>query len=124
MNKDQKVVVCGGGGFIGGHLVADLLRKGYREIRCVDVKPKSQWYQVHPGAENLTADLNLRDAAFHATKGMDIVFNLACNMGGMGFIELNKGLCMISVLINTHLLMGAREYGCHRFFYASSACVY
>jgi len=124
MGNGQKVVVCGGGGFIGGHLVGDLLRKG-AQVRCVDVKPKCEWYQVHPDAENIVADMNLRDAAFAATKGMDTVINLACNMGGMGFIELNKGLCMISVLINTHLLMGARESGtCKRFFYASSACVY
>src|ERR1043165_8583950 len=99
MNKDQKVVVCGGGGFIGGHLVDDLLRKGYKHIRCIDIKPKSDWYQVHEQAENIVADMNLRDAAFAGVKGMDVVINLACNMGGMGFIELNKGLCMISVLI-------------------------
>jgi GDP-D-mannose 3',5'-epimerase len=124
MNTDQKIVICGGGGFIGGHLVGDLIRRGHKHIRCVDVKPKSEWYQVHEQAENTVADLNLRDAAFAATQGMDVVINLACNMGGMGFIELNKGLCMISVLINTHLLMGAREHGAKRFFYASSACVY
>ena len=123
-DKKQNVVVCGGGGFIGGHLVRDLLDKGYSRVRCVDVKPLEQWYQVHPGAENVVADLNLRDAAFNAVQGMNTVYNLACNMGGMGFIENNKGLCMISVLINTHLLMGAREYGVDRFFYASSACVY
>jgi nucleoside-diphosphate-sugar epimerase len=124
MKTEQKVVICGGGGFIGGHLVGDLIKRGQKHIRCVDVKPKSEWYQVHEQAENVVADLNLRDAAFAATKGMDVVINLACNMGGMGFIELNKGLCMISVLINTHLLMGAKEHGAKRFFYASSACVY
>jgi nucleoside-diphosphate-sugar epimerase len=123
-DKSQKVVVCGGGGFIGGHLVGDLIRKGFKDIRCVDIKDKSHWYQVHPEAENIVADMNLRDAAFNAVKGRDVVINLACNMGGMGFIEKNKGLCMISVLINTHLLMGAKEHGCKRFFYASSACVY
>jgi GDP-D-mannose 3',5'-epimerase len=120
----KNVVVCGGGGFIGGHLVADLLRKGFN-VRVVDVKPKDQWYQVHPKAENVVADLNLLDACNAAVKGMDTVINLACNMGGMGFIENNKGLCMISVLINTHLLLAARELGgVNRFFYASSACVY
>ncbi len=124
MNSEQKIVICGGGGFIGGHLVADFIKRGNKQIRCIDVKPKTEWYQVHPQAENIVADMNLRDAAFAATKGMDVVINLACNMGGMGFIELNKGLCMISVLINTHLLMGAREHGAKRFFYASSACVY
>jgi GDP-D-mannose 3', 5'-epimerase len=124
MEQHNSAVVCGGGGFIGGHLVEDLFRRGYKHVRCIDVKPFEDWYQVHPNAENIVADLNLRDAAFAATKGMDYVVNLACNMGGMGFIELNKGLCMISVLINTHLLMGAREHGAKRFFYASSACVY
>ncbi len=125
MNTSDSVVVCGGGGFIGGHLVADLLKKGHKKVRCVDVKPQSEWYQVHPEAENVVADLNIKEAAFAATKGMDNVINLACNMGGMGFIEHNKGLCMISVLINTHLLLGARDQGgCKRFFYASSACVY
>jgi len=121
--KSKTAVVCGGGGFIGGHLVADLLRKGF-DVRCVDVKPLDQWYQVHGDAENVVADLNLRERAFDAVRGADVVYNLACNMGGMGFIENNKGLCMISVLINTHLLMGAREHGVKRFFYASSACVY
>ena len=119
-----KAVVCGGGGFIGGHLVADLLKKGYKHVRVVDVKPKEQWYQVHPQAENIVADLNLKEKAFDAVKGMDVAWNLACNMGGMGFIENNKGLCMISVLINTHLLMAAKDSGVERFFYASSACVY
>jgi GDP-D-mannose 3', 5'-epimerase len=124
MAKGDSVVVCGGGGFIGGHLVADLLKKGYKNVRCVDVKPLDQWYQVHADAENMVADLNLLDNAREAVKGMDVVINLACNMGGMGFIENNKGLCMISVLINTHLLLAAREFGVKRFFYASSACVY
>jgi nucleoside-diphosphate-sugar epimerase len=124
LSNSDKIVVCGGGGFIGGHLVADLLKKGHKHVRCVDVKPTSEWYQVHKGAENIVADMNLRDKAFDAVKGMDVVYNLACNMGGMGFIELNKGLCMISVLINTHLLLAGREHGIKRHFYASSACVY
>src|SRR3982750_1323830 len=116
-------VVCGGGGVIGGHLVADLIKKGFN-VRCVDVKPQNEWYQVHKQADNVVADLNLLDACNMAVKGMDTVINLACNMGGMGFIENNKGLCMISVLINTHLLLAAREHGVKRHFYASSACVY
>jgi nucleoside-diphosphate-sugar epimerase len=115
--------VCGGGGFIGGHFVADLLQQGM-QVRCVDIKPKNEWYQVHPKAESVVADLNLKEEAFDAVRDVDYVFNLACNMGGMGFIEKNKGLCMISVLINSHLLLAAREFGVQRFFYASSACVY
>jgi GDP-D-mannose 3',5'-epimerase len=121
--KSKTAVICGGGGFIGGHLVGELLGKGF-SVRCVDIKPLDDWYQVHPKAENVVADLNLRQAAFDACRGMETVYNLACNMGGMGFIEKNKGLCMISVLINTHLLMGAQEHGAKKFFYASSACVY
>jgi len=124
MESNKTAVVCGGGGFIGGHLVADLLKQGYKKGRGGDIKPTSEWYQVHPQAENVVADLNLKDASFAAVKGMDVVWNLACNMGGMGFIETNKGLCMISVLINTHLLLACREYGVKRYFYASSACVY
>src|SRR6266566_3010620 len=125
MDVNSCVVVCGGGGFIGGHLVGDLIRKGFKHVRCVDIKPTNEWYQVHGQAENVVADLNIRDRAFEAVKGMDHVINLACNMGGMGFIENNKGLCMVSVLINTHLLLAARELGgVKKFFYASSACVY
>jgi nucleoside-diphosphate-sugar epimerase len=122
--QSKTAVVCGGGGFIGGHLVGELLDRGFTHVRCVDIKPVEQWYQVHPEAENIVADLNLKEAAFDACRGMETVYNLACNMGGMGFIEKNKGLCMISVLINTHLLMAAKEFAAKRFFYASSACVY
>lgn len=122
--KYSSAVVCGGGGFIGGFLAADLIKQGMK-VRVVDVKPKDQWYQVHPQAENVVADLNLLDECRKAVKGCDVVYNLACNMGGMGFIENNKGLCMISVLINTHLLLAIREMGgVKRYFYASSACVY
>jgi len=123
-NKSGKVVVCGGGGFIGGHLVGDLLRQGYTDVRSVDVKPFAEWYQHHPQAENLQLDLNLKDACDKAVKGATLVYNLAANMGGMGFIENNKALCMLSVLINTHLLQSAKEQGVERFFYSSSACVY
>jgi GDP-D-mannose 3',5'-epimerase len=121
---NRTVLVTGGGGFIGGHLVGDLLRSGAAKVRSADVKPTDRWYQVHPGAENVVADLNDLNACRRAVRGADVVFNLAANMGGMGFIENNKGLCMISVLINTHLLLAAREFGVERFFFSSSACVY
>jgi GDP-D-mannose 3', 5'-epimerase len=121
---DQKIVVCGAGGFIGGYLVADLLRQGHSNIRAVDIKPFNEWYQHFPKVENLQLDLQLKEACEQSLAGAHTVYNLACDMGGMGFIELNKGLCMLSVLINTHLLMAAKSAGVKRYFYASSACVY
>src|SRR5438270_1273031 len=121
--KSEKIVVCGGGGFIGGHLVADLLRQG-KKVRSVDVKPFSEWFQMFPEAENLELDLRDKESCERAVAGVDLVYNLAADMGGMGFIENNKALCMLSVLINTHLLMAAKDVGAKRFFYPSSACVY
>ena len=116
-------VVAGAGGFIGGHLVAELRHQG-RRVRAIDVKPVAEWYQVFPDVENVVADLQRREAAEQACRGADRVFQLAADMGGMGFIEHNKGLCMLSVLTNTHMLIGARQAGAGRFFYSSSACVY
>ncbi len=120
----KKILIAGAGGFIGGHLVAELLRQGHKDIRAVDIKPLKEWYQRFPQVENIRADLQLKKSCDHAAKGMEHIYNLAADMGGMGFIELNRGLCMLSVLINTHLLMAAREAGAKRYFYASSACVY
>ena len=122
--KSDRIVVCGAGGFIGGHLVADLLRQGHRSIRAVDLKPTEEWYQVFAEVENLSLDLQGREACEKALRDARIVYNLAADMGGMGFIENNRALCMLSVLINTHLLMAARKFGSQRYFYASSACVY
>src|ERR1017187_10322373 len=122
--KDDLVVVTGAGGFIGGSLVADLRQQGYRKIRAVDVKPLDEWYQVFRDVENLTLDLNLAESCDRAARDAHDIYNLAANMGGMGFIEKNKALCMLSVLINTHMLMAARKFEVKRFFYASSACVY
>jgi nucleoside-diphosphate-sugar epimerase len=118
-----KIVVCGAGGFIGGHLVADLLRQG-KKVRAVDVKPLDEWFQIFPEVENLTLDLCEKEACEQAVRDTALVYNLAADMGGMGFIENNKALCMLSVLINTHLLMASKDAGVKRFFYASSACVY
>ncbi len=120
----EKIVVCGGGGFIGGHLVADLLKQGHRDIRAVDIKPFDQWYQLFPQVENLRLDLQEKAACESACRDARHVYNLAADMGGMGFIENNRALCMLSVLINTHLLMAAKQFGVELFFYASSACVY
>src|SRR6476646_7778172 len=120
--SSEKIVVCGAGGFIGGHLVADLLRQGHRDIRAVDQKPFDEWYQSFPEVENLQLDLQGLDACEKASKGAEQVYNLAADMGGMGFIENNRCLCMLSVLINTHLLMAVHKHGVGRYFYASSAC--
>ena len=115
-------VVAGGGGFIGGFLAKDLLKQGYN-VRVVDIKPMDDWYQVHPEAENVVADLKDLASCRRAVKGATRVYQLAADMGGMGFI--NKALCMLSVLINTHMLMAAKDEGSiERFFYSSSACVY
>jgi GDP-D-mannose 3',5'-epimerase len=117
------VVVAGGGGFIGGHLVADALDDGHR-VRSVDLKPLDQWDQVFDEAENMVLDLRLIEACREAVAEADVVYNLAADMGGMGFIENNKALCMLSVLINTHMLQAGQQRGVRRFFFSSSACVY
>ncbi|GAA3670740.1 NAD-dependent epimerase/dehydratase family protein [Nocardioides ginsengisoli] len=121
--RQVDVLVAGGGGFIGGHLAADLLAQG-KTVRVVDVKPQSEWYQVHPDAENVQADLSLLDAAEASTAGAREVYMLAADMGGMGFIENNKALCMLTVLTSTHMLQAAKKYDVERYFYSSSACVY
>ena len=122
--KNAKVVVCGAGGFIGGHLVKSLLDNGADVIRAVDVKPMDEWYQTSQGVSNQVLDLKDKDSCMKTAQGAEVIFQLAADMGGMGFIENNKALCMLSVLTNTHMLMAAREKGVQRFFYASSACVY
>ena len=123
-NKDKMILVAGAGGFIGGAMVAELRRQGYTNIRAVDVKPLDEWYQVFNDAENLSLDLNLKESCETATEGAAEVYNFAANMGGMGFIENNKALCMLSVLINTHMLQAAQKFGVEKYFYSSSACVY
>jgi GDP-D-mannose 3', 5'-epimerase len=122
--KGEKAVVCGAGGFIGGHLVQSLLANGIEVVRAVDIKPLDEWYQVSKGVESLSLDLKDKESCLKAAEGANVVFQLAADMGGMGFIENNKALCMLSVLTNTHMLMAAREKGVERFFYSSSACVY
>jgi GDP-D-mannose 3',5'-epimerase len=119
----SKILVAGAGGFIGGHLVKSLADKGF-EVKAVDIKPLSNWYQIDKRAQNIVSDLS--DLANCRTQldSVDTVYNLAADMGGMGFIETHKAECMLSVLINTHLLLAAKEKSVGRFFFASSACVY
>jgi nucleoside-diphosphate-sugar epimerase len=118
------ILIAGAGGFIGGWLVRYLQENGYDHLRAIDVKALEEWYQVLPGVDNRVADLRSLDVCRDAVDGIEHIYNLACDMGGMGFIEANKAHCMISVLINTHLLMAARNAGVKRHFYASSACIY
>lgn len=113
---EEVTLVGGAGGFIGGHLVADLVRSGIR-VRAVDRKPIEDWYQLSEGAESLQMDLTQKDSCYKVTRDAKEVFNLAADMGGMGFIETHKADCMLSVLINTHMLMAARDLGVERFFF-------
>jgi len=124
IKSDELIVVAGAGGFIGGWLVHRLLDLGFERVRAVDLKPINEWYQVFPDAENLVLDLREIPACRTACLQAAYVFNLAADMGGMGFIETHKAECMLSVLINTHLLVAAREASVQRYFFASSACVY
>jgi nucleoside-diphosphate-sugar epimerase len=120
MNK--KILITGAGGFIGGHLVNNL--KKNNKIICADIKPFQNWYQKFNDLENHVVDLKNADTCLNITKNIDYIFNLACNMGGMGFIENNKAECMLSVLINTNLLNSAVINKVKKFFFSSSACVY
>ena len=126
MTKDSvnRIVVTGAGGFIGGNLISSLRRQGFKRIRAIDIKPFEEWYQHFDDVESLVLDLNLKENCETAAKDAFEIYNLAANMGGMGFIEHNKALCMLSVLINTHMLQAAVKYGVKKFFYSSSACVY
>ncbi len=124
MIKNKKILIVGAGGFIGGHLVNRLL-KGGNSIIATDIKPKEFWFQDFSEAKNHYA-MDMKDIfnCKMVTKNVDFVFNMACNMGGMGFIENNKAECMQSVLINTNLLIACNENKVHKYFFSSSACAY
>ncbi len=119
----MNICVAGAGGFIGGYLVKDLLAQGH-SVRAIDIKPFEEWYQRFDSAENVVANLELKDACYAAAEGMDRIYNLACNMGGMGFIQNNHALCMQSVLIQSHMVMACRDQNVPEILYSSSACIY
>ena len=124
MDKNKKVLIVGAGGFIGGHLVSKILENG-NDIVASDIKPKEYWFQDFDNVENHYAtDMKDISNCKKVTQGVDYVFNMACNMGGMGFIENNKAECMQSVLINTNLLIACKENKVQRYFFSSSACAY
>jgi nucleoside-diphosphate-sugar epimerase len=123
VSGQKLALVAGGGGFIGGHLARTLRERGF-QVRSVDIKPLDEWYQIPEGVEARQLDLSLLADCHEAVDGIDTVYNLAADMGGMGFIETHKAECMLSVLINTHLLLAARDASVDRFFFSSSACVY
>jgi len=124
MHKNKKILVVGAGGFIGGHLVRKLIENG-NEIIAADIKPKEFWFQDFENIKNYySMDMKIEENCKKVTQNVDYVFNMACNMGGMGFIENNKTDCMISVLINTNLLRACVENNVSKYFFSSSACAY
>jgi len=123
VGKQQTVLVAGAGGFIGGHLARTLVEQG-AEVRGVDIKPVHEWYQLPSGMEAVRLDLSRIEACHEAVRGIDTVYMLAADMGGMGFIETHKADCMLSVLPSTHMLLAARDANVDRYFYSSSACIY
>ncbi len=122
--KKKTVLICGAGGFIGGHLAADLLKQGKYNLVCADIKPQEYWFQHFDQSKNFSLDLKEYENCLKVSKGVDYIFNLACNMGGMGFIENNKAECMLSVLVNTNLLRAAVVNEIEKYYFSSSACVY
>jgi GDP-D-mannose 3',5'-epimerase len=120
----KKVLICGAGGFIGGHLVKRLLELKLYKIICADIKPFQYWFQYFDECKNFSIDLKNYENCLSVTKDVDYIYNMACNMGGMGFIENNKAECMLSVLINTNLLQASKLNGVKKYFFSSSACVY
>ena len=119
----MKFLICGAGGFIGGHLTSKLMEEGH-EVVCADVKPLEYWFQSFDKNKNFCLDLKEYENCLKVSKNVDYIYNMACNMGGMGFIENNKAECMLSVLINTNMLRACLENKVKKYFFSSSACVY
>jgi nucleoside-diphosphate-sugar epimerase len=119
----SKFLICGAGGFIGGHITSRLINQGH-QVTCVDIKPLDLWFQINDQSKNLSLDLKVLENCEKVVEGQDYVINMACNMGGIGFIEWNKAKCMISVLINTHMLMACNKYKIKKYFFSSTACAY
>ncbi len=124
LNKDDLIVIGGAGGFIGGSLARYFRNKGFTRIRGIDKKPLPEWYQRVPGVECLSLDLSQEDNCRRACEGAVEVYNLAADMGGMGFIERFRIECLRSILINTHMIESAYRAGARRYFFSSSACAY
>ena len=124
LNKDDLIVVTGAGGFIAGALTRYFYERGFTRIRAIDKKPLPEWYQRVPGVESLSLDLSYRDNCERACEGAVEVYNLAADMGGMGFIENFRIECLRSILINTHMIEAAYRAGAERYFFSSSACAY
>ena len=119
----SKYLVCGAGGFIGGPPVKRLMNQGH-EVVCADVKPLEYWFQIFEKNSNFSLDLKEYENCLKVSEGVEFVYNMACNMGGMGFIENNKAECMLSVLINTNMLRACLKNKVKKYFFSSSACVY
>ncbi|MGA2491210.1 MAG: NAD-dependent epimerase/dehydratase family protein [Anaerolineales bacterium] len=122
--KDDLIVITGAGGFIAGALTRYFHEQGFTRIRAIDKKPLPDWYQHVPGVENLCLDLSEKENAIRAAEGAVEVYNLAADMGGMGFIERFRIQCLRSILINTHMVEAAYRAGAKRYFFSSSACAY
>ncbi len=119
----MKYLVAGAGGFIGGHITEKLIKQG-NEVTCVDIKKIDHWFQINDKSKNISLDLKILENCLNIVENHDVVINMACNMGGIGFIEWNKTECMLSVLINTHMLMACKKHRVKKYFFSSSACVY
>lgn len=124
LSKDDLIVIAGAGGFLGGSLTRYFHEQGFSRIRAVDKKPLPYWYQRITGVESLCLDLSYNENAIKAVEGAVEVYNLAADMGGMGFIERFRVECLRSILINIHLIEASFRAGVRRYLFSSSACVY